>query len=255
MKRNEDSNHGGSPRPVSVDRWLQAQKWELAFWNRQNVPPPWWKRMLRPLAVFLGIRPKLQKPVFDDRNYWWKEKFNNYESLPLFFENACELGCGPYTNIRLIQENRTINYIHCSDPLAKHYIKYKHAWLAKAYSLGLISIDFHSAEECPYKTGYFDLTVLINVLDHVKDPMKCLNEAIRITKSGGYFVFGQDLTDDDDKKPANPGHPFTFRHETLESLLDQTLTRIHYQLVPQKEVLNPEMHYGALVYIGLKNEF
>ena len=41
-----------APRPpVSQERWLDAQRWERQFWDRQNVPPPFWKPALRPLLV------------------------------------------------------------------------------------------------------------------------------------------------------------------------------------------------------------
>jgi len=208
FQNNYDVRPSSSSNSTTQERWLKAQEWELAFWNRQNIKPVWWKRLLRPSLVLVGLRYPLQKVEYDDRNFWWKEKFNHYVDLPKEFTNVCELGCGPYTNIRLIREGRKIQYIHCSDPLASHYVKYETAWLGKACRLGLVSIDFHPAEDCPYESNYFDLTVLINVLDHVRNPWICLQQAIRITKPSGYFVFGQDLTDSEDKIPTNPGHPF-----------------------------------------------
>ena len=182
------------PPAVSIERWSEAQKWELEFWNRQNIPSVWWKRLLRPLFVAVGLRPLRRKQKLDDRNYWWMEQFKGYSDLPMEIETACELGCGPYTNMRLISQNRDINYIHCSDPLARHYLTYRRAWLANAARSGHIAVDFHPVEECPYRTDYFQLTILINVLDHVRDAKKCLEEAIRITTPRGYLVFGQDLT-------------------------------------------------------------
>ncbi len=147
---------------------------------------------MRPVLVVLGLRARTTKPAFDDRNYWWKAQFNDYADLPSRFENACELGCGPYSNIRLISEDRDIRYMHCSDPLAASYIRYGQAWVGRAHREGRVSVDFHPAEECPYRSDYFDLTILINVLDHVQDARRCLDEALRITAPGGYLVFGQD---------------------------------------------------------------
>ena len=249
------SKHFYTPlTPVSEKRWRQAQQWEKAFWDRQNIPSVWWKRLLRPLLVLVGLRSPLEQQVFDDRNHWWKEKFNNYKNIPDQFNNVCELGCGPYTNVRLIAQNCKIKYIFCSDPLARQYITYKYAWLAQAYRSGFVSVDFHPAEECPYKTNYFDLTIMINVLDHVSDPLECLQEAIRITAPSGYLLFGQDLTQDGYQRPSNPGHPFTFSHQQLERILKHACQTIFYNIVPHAEMMEPDMHYGALVFIGRKRE-
>lgn len=238
--------------PVSPERWREAQAWELEFWNRQNIPPAWWKRLLRPLLVLFGLRPRLQHQEYDDRNRWWMKQFNGYRDLPLEFNNVCELGCGPYTNIRLIREGRHIRYAHCSDPLAAHYIQYEKAWLGHAHRGGIVSVDFHPAENCPFRTGFFDCTIFINVLDHVLDAKKCLEEALRITKPGGFFVFGQDLTGPDDARPDNPGHPFFMTCEQIEPILDSACDRVFRCVVERGAMSEPDMHYGALAYIGRK---
>jgi SAM-dependent methyltransferase len=238
--------------PVTEERWRQAQQWEQAFWDRQNLPSVWWKRILRPLAVLAGLRAPKTARELDDRNYWWRAQFDNYSLLPRELDNACELGCGPYTNMRLIWEGRAIRHIHCSDPLATRYITYPRAWLAQAHRCGLVSVDSHAAEECPYRSDYFDLTVLVNVLDHVRDPLRCLSEALRITAPGGYFVFGQDLTGEGDRHPSNVGHPFVLSHQQLEPILAEACAKSLQRIVPRMEVSEPELHYGALVYIGRK---
>jgi SAM-dependent methyltransferase len=238
--------------PVSLERWQEAQRWEQAFWDRLNVPPPWWKRALRPLLVVAGLRPPRGIQEFDDRNNWWKSKFDNYSSLPSHFERVLELGCGPYTNVRLIRQTRSITHLHCSDPLAHRYITYPQGWLATAYRSGEVTVDSYPAEDCAYKSGFFDLTVLINVLDHVKDPLACLAEALRVTAAGGYMVFGQDLTGRGDRTPSNPGHPFTFSRVHLEPTLDRECDRVFHRVIPREEVDEPEMHCGALAYIGRK---
>jgi len=241
-----------SEEETTYQRWQQAQQWELAFWNRQNIPSPFWKRLLRPLLVLIGLRQRQQISNLDDRNRWWKEKFNDYNDLPQRFENVCELGCGPYTNLRVILEEREAQYVHCSDPLARKYIRYPNAWLANMYRAGLVSVDSHPAESCPFKSDYFDLTVMINVLDHTRNPFRCLEEAIRITAPRGYFVFGQDLTGKTEKKPANSGHPFYFNHDQLLPILNRFCTPVLSKIISRNEVHDPGMHYGALVYIGQK---
>ena len=240
---------------VSAERWQQAQAWELQFWNRQNIPSPIWKRLLRPFLVAAGLRlPLPSSAQLDDRNLWWMRQFEEYNALPRTAKNVCELGCGPYTNIHLISNRVDIKYIHCSDPLAPHYIKYPRAWVAEASREGRVSVDFHAAEDCPYKSDYFDITVMINVLDHVRDPARCLREAMRITAPEGYLVFGQDLTGQDDSHPSNPGHPILVDQGELLSLLREEFREVVVKIVPREEMHEPDMHYGALVYIGRKKK-
>jgi ubiquinone/menaquinone biosynthesis C-methylase UbiE len=44
------------------------------------------------------------------------------------------------------------------------------------------------AEEVPYETNFFDTTILSHMLEHVHNPEKVLNEAMRITKSKGQVI-------------------------------------------------------------------
>lgn len=240
------------PPPIGGQRWQQAQQWEREFWDRQNIPPPWWKRLLRPLLVLVGLRPPPEKVTYDDRNVWWKRHFDDYSVLPAHIESLCELGCGPYTNSRLIIQGREVGSIVCSDPLIETYVSYPNAWLARAYREKRIAIDAHPAEECVLPAESFEVVIMINVLDHVRDPRECLAQALRIIQRGGLFVFGQDLTSEHDEQPWNPGHPFIVDHEQLLPWLDASFDRLFFRMVPRHELDEPAMHYGALCYVGRK---
>lgn len=241
------------PPSISSERWRQAQAWERQFWDRQNIPPARWKRLLRPALVLVGLRPPLPAtaPEHDDRNHWWARQLDGYSMLPDAIGDVCELGCGPYTNTRLIVRGRSVGSICCSDPLAVRYLTYERAWLSQAWQARAVAVACHPAEHCPYPDDRFDVTVLINVLDHVFDPAACLAEAVRITKPSGLFVFGQDLTGPDDAQAANPGHPFGLTHEQLEPCL-ASLETVYSRIVPRSEMHEPGMHYGALAYVGRK---
>ncbi len=41
-------------------------------------------------------------------------------------------------------------------------------------------------------------------------------------------------------------------HPQVEPLLDRVCDRVFYRLVPREEMHEPDMHYGALAYIGKK---
>src|SRR4029079_18307968 len=143
---------------------------------------------------------------------------------------------------RLIRENRKIEYIVCSDPLASDYIRFSGRWLATQYAQGKISIDTHPAEECPFADNYFDLTVMINVLDHVQDAVACVENAIRITKPGGHFVFGQDLTDQEDMLTIGDdvGHPIRLHHEDINYLIQSRFYPALYRVLSREDGRNPK---------------
>jgi ubiquinone/menaquinone biosynthesis C-methylase UbiE len=131
-------------------------------------------------------------------------------------------------------------------------MNYRNAWLAVAARAARVCVDYHPAEECPYASDYFDVVVMINVLDHVQDARRCLEQAIRITRTDGLLLFGQDLTLATDEQPANPGHPFVLNHQQLEPLLLSRFKPVLKRIVPRVELSEPEMHYGALVFAGRK---
>ena len=148
----------------------------------------------------------------NDWNDWWKTQFNDYGFLPAEMDNMVELGCGPYTNTRLILEKTSPKHLVLSDPLIRTYVNFDNAFVAGMYREGFCTIDDHPIEECPFAENYFDLSVMINVLDHVKDADLCMKNAMKIIKPGGIFIFGQDLTNDEDMrkrqgKPEDVGHP------------------------------------------------
>jgi SAM-dependent methyltransferase len=235
---------------VTKDRWLAAQAWELRVWNDENRPTLAYK--IRRLLGALG------PGQFDgnDWNTWWHDQFAGYQFLPRRLQNAIELGCGPYTNIRLIARVCQIDHIVCSDPLAKHYVRYAGRWLSEAWRTGRVLIDDHAIETCPFATDYFDLTVLINVLDHVQDAGLCLSQAMRITRPGGFLIVGQDLTDDEDAaQPANQadvGHPIRLTHIDMDqALLPRIAPQLH-RVLPREQGRNPSAHYGTYLFAGRK---
>jgi hypothetical protein len=95
---------------------------------------------------------------------------------------------------------------------------------------------------------------MINVLDHVMNSELCLKNAVRITKAGGYFILGQDLSNEDDiaKFPHDTGHPIRLSQEDIKPYLND-FTHIRYKVLSREEGRNPEAHYATLLYAGMKN--
>lgn len=63
----------------------------------------------------------------DDRNLQHMADFDNYHALHgMTFDHAIELGCGPFTNLRLIGQVCSIAKCTLLDPLIESYLGHKH---------------------------------------------------------------------------------------------------------------------------------
>ena len=252
------------PTRVTEEQWRKAQSWELQHWMKENsflVQTPL-RKLKNIVKTLLGSPTVLHGPG-DDWNEWWASAFNDYEALPSHIERGIELGCGPYTNMRKILESRTIADVHCSDPLARHYCTFEGRWLAEAAKGGTITVDCNPIEECPYPADSFDLVVVINVLDHVRDAKACLEQMLRILKQGGFLVFGQDLSDESDYSKVaelmkahgaeeDIGHPIRLHHDFINSIIFPTIVPIDFRVLSREQGRNPEGHYGTYLLIGNK---
>jgi SAM-dependent methyltransferase len=146
-------------------------------------------------------------------------------------------------------------HVYCSDLLAKHYITFKGRWLTEAWERGDICNDDYPIEECPFAPNYLDLVVLINVLDHVRDIILCLRQAIRITKPEGYLVVGQDLSNMEDalRTGDDIGHLIRIDHGTLDRELMLHFDPLLHKILGREEGRNPLAHYGTYIFIGREN--
>lgn len=153
--------------------------------------------------------------------------------------------------------------IWCSDPLAEHYVTFRGRWLAEAHRGGIIRLDNHPIEAAVFDTNSFDLVIVINVLDHVRDAIACLAEMCRITAPGGYLVFGQELSNEEDLEKLaialaphgmteDIGHPIRLHHTHLDDALKNTFEPLLYKILPREAGRGPENHYGTYIYIGKK---
>lgn len=245
-----DARAGESIRSVSLERWREAQRWELAFW-REGQRKRGWKRVAWPLVAPALRALNWGRAWGDDWNQWWRERFDDYGFLPAEVGDCVELGCGPYTNLRLILQGRQASRVVCSDPLIGSYTTFRGRWLAEAYAAGRVEIDDHAVEESHFAPASFDLVVMINVLDHVRDADLCLQKATELLRPGGYFVLGQDLSDEEDlaRHPDDVGHPIRLRREDLEPHLEP-LSTVFRKDLPREEGRDPRIHYATLVYVG-----
>ena len=217
------------PRPhetlqVSDQRWRDAQTFESGVWagsNRRNgllkLAKKWITAMARPRQFARLVRYR-DFYCGDDWNYWWLDAFEGYRMLPGAVERALEVGSGPYSNVRLIAHTVRIGHITCADPLMDEYRNYRRTWVASQARRGRITTATCMAESMPLPDAGFDLVVCINVLDHVRDGPRCLEEMRRVLRPGGHLVLGQDLSDARDVEAMGDdvGHPIRLDHATLD---------------------------------------
>ena len=94
-----------------------------------------------------------------------------------------DIGCGPRGSLEWIAEQADTYGL---DPLADKYLKmgaHKHTM---QYVKGV-------SESMPFEDQIMDIVCSFNSLDHVDDVSKCIQEIIRVTKSGGYFLLIVDI--------------------------------------------------------------
>jgi len=224
---------------ISQSRWEQAQQWELALWTRGNRGLRAWLRRIRGRGG-------------DDWNHWWAAQFDCYRFIPQELDDVIELGCGPYTNVRLILQGRSVRHLVCSDPLVLRYCALPGTWIRQAVRSAHVSLDDHAIENTPFKEKYFDLVIMINVLDHVQDAFRCLAVATSLVKPGGLLLLGQDLTAEEDDI-EDVGHPIRLHlTDILPHLTD--FEPVLQKTLPQTEGRNPSVHYATLVFAGRRPE-
>lgn len=238
---------------VGSDRWQRAQAWEREHWLRdQKGLARYGKNYIWRILSLLG---RVEKYRGDDRNQWWKESFDGYNFLPASIDNALEVGCGPYTNIRLIREVSKPKHIFLSDPLVRTYVKFKMTFVSEMHREAACCIDDHPLEQLPFASNYFDLAVMINVLDHVQDADLCTKNLLHVIKPGGFVVIGQDLTNEEDllRQPEGLqiGHPITLDENWFAPYLKE-FDHVIRKVLPRQSGWAPDWHYGTLIFAGTK---
>jgi ubiquinone/menaquinone biosynthesis C-methylase UbiE len=237
---------------TSKEHWDRAQAWECGHWVReQKQLAKFGKNQLWRLLSAMGF---LERYRGDDRNRWWQGMFDNYSFLPSTVANALEVGCGPYTNMRLIQKACRADHLCLSDPLIRTYVRFKMTFVSQMYREAACCLDDHPLEQLPFADRYFDLSVMINVLDHVQDANACMKNLLRVTRAGGYLILGQDLTNEEDlaRHPEGlaTGHPITLNEEWFKPYLGGQFDVLLNKVLPRQAGWAPEWHYGTLVFAG-----
>jgi len=262
---NLSSSHGISS--ISQKRWEIAQSFEKKQW------------------MAIGAHSK------DDRNFQHMLDFDNYNLLSgRIFNHAIELGCGPFTNLRLIGQVCKITQCTLLDPLIESYLQHPNcsydrrvlhcadSSLAQFLStpkffrfmrriirhlnsqllyenIPVQNLVASSIEKMP-TNGLYDLIVMVNVIEHCYDANLVLENILKIASPNAIFVFHDKYYDHQIVSQMVNGHYYDAGHPLMvdRKILDEFMINNFDNLFLRrsiKRLRNPVMpEYEDFFFIG-----
>lgn len=211
LETNDKAFHSPGRGVVSVsrDRWTIAQEAEAHGWM------------------------DLWHDVIDDRNM---HHFTLFDYLFMLkerkFRKGIELGCGPFTNMRLVAHSLAIDSFDLLDPLMPQYVNHKHC----TYGSGQLRL--HDGRMVPIGAAYampiedfqpettYDIVVLINVIEHCMDAEKIFEKIWEMLAPGGVFVFHDKYFDEQEVDATilsayDTAHPLKVGHRVIDAFLER----------------------------------
>lgn len=193
-----DSRFTTSQGILKVDeaRWKEAQKYERDTWLLYNLD------------------------AVSDRNELHAAGFNNYAALPQALGDYAELGCGPFTNSRLILPGHAVTSVTLVDPLVDEFRRiHPHC----TYRDGML--DSHpvttvasAIEEWKPETKY-NTVVMTNVLPHCYDAAAVFEKIRQILAPGGWLVFHECAREPAPLEHYDVGHPLIVTEPVINEFL------------------------------------
>jgi SAM-dependent methyltransferase len=187
---------------VPMSRWEKEQRYELQF------------SMVRHISES------------DDRNIEHCNYFEQYRALPKVpYGNYIELGCGPFTNSRIILPLlQDVGSACLLDPLIKKYMEHPNCYYREGVMCGypIRTIDSSIEAFNPDKT--YDIVVLINVLEHCFDVPLIFEKIKSMLSENGVLIFSEaTMCQDSLKKVASSiydeGHAVRLSTKFIDNFL------------------------------------
>jgi SAM-dependent methyltransferase len=254
---------------VPLERWRLAQAYEARTWLVEGVHAQ------------------------DDRNWLHCEGFDNYRPLGegQTFERAIEIGCGPFTNLRIIGGNCAIKKAVLLDPLIQRYIEHpnctyrkkkivpERASINEGNSNNAIAqrfmrlfkrasfrwvpgIPIEARIPAPIEAapdlGQFDLIVMINVIEHCFNLDTVLSKILSMLKPGGMFIFHDKLYSAARVKENllsryDAGHPLKADRDLIIRFLEARFDALHRkECFVKDEYEDIDLSEEGIYFIGRK---
>lgn len=228
---------------VPRERWQVAQEFERRFWMEKSTTAK------------------------EDRNEDHLRNFDGYAALRgKHFRHAIELGCGPFTNLRLIAPLCRIDRCTLLDPLIESYLHHEHNtydinWLRSETNQLNEFLGKHIAlravrrcvrklwpqslrkmtrvdqllpcpiEELPSEMKY-DLIVIINVIEHCYDIHQVFERIRAIAQPGAMLVFADRYYDHSvvadwvTRSRYDAGHPLLVDRSVVDGFLASSCDQV-----------------------------
>jgi SAM-dependent methyltransferase len=251
---------------VSLERWKTAQACEKKHW------------------MVKGLK------YANDRNDYHFEQFNRYKDIKnKTFNSMLEIGCGPFTNTRIIASVCNIEKCSLLDPLIFDYINhpfcsYDQRYLYseffplmgkiirkfipfafKSYQKILtqkISIKnlFNSPFEKMIPDSTYDLVAMINVIEHCYDAGLVFQNILQITDKDSYFVFEDKIYNAAETKNMieikyDAAHPLNIDRMTIEKFLYENFDTVFKRIQPNSLKLEgEEIIWEDIYFIGKRSK-
>jgi SAM-dependent methyltransferase len=182
---------------------------ELTFWEDcvrqgsmrsyggpfEEVFKTWQTDRVRELGEFLGMKQP-EGQFSPDLRAWCGQR------------SVVEVGAGPYPSIATIRWKRAVAIDPLADGYAAENLLPKNSHCDEVVYLASLG------EAVPLPSGFADIVVLENCLDHVDDPRAVIRECARLLAAGGYMWLLVDLMEFRDHMHPNP-----FNETRLRELL------------------------------------
>jgi 2-polyprenyl-3-methyl-5-hydroxy-6-metoxy-1,4-benzoquinol methylase len=188
---------------VNESRWNLAQKYERKTWMEGQLTAK------------------------DDRNFEHLKRFKDFSSLDTHIpkiENIVELGCGPFTNVRLFQNFKNLKNITLVDPLLNDYLNHPNCTY-KGDTLNDINLTkISSPIEKLSDTQKYDAVVMINVIEHCFDVNLIFEKILSLLNQNGIIIFSDVYFKDVYTLASNlydAGHPLRLSEKKLNSFISE----------------------------------
>lgn len=152
-------------------------------------------------------------------------RYDKNELISIFVPNVSkvlDVGCGAYP---ILSQDRDIVSIDDHTPVM-WYEKFERQMKTGAIK-GFKKIDIKNfvqadAHALPFKNFSFDFVVSSELLEHVNDPLKVLDEMQRVALNVVFSVPNEHDWSEDKRPFTNPGHKRFFDEKTLLNLLNES---------------------------------